>query len=91
MTLAENEYNIRIQMGTWKAPTIQALEIMAMKVLLHQANTSSPPAKNSENNENGNKTKTVTPFKGYVERTEEERKPKPWKFVTPKTGEKWEH
>jgi hypothetical protein len=90
MTRAENEYNIRIQMGTWKAPTKQASEIMALKALLHQANTSSPPAKNNENNGNGNKSNTVTPFKGYAERTEEERKTKPWKFIAPKTGEKWE-
>jgi hypothetical protein len=63
---------------------------MALKALLHQANTSSPPAKNNENNGNGNKTNTVTPFKRYAERTEEERKTKPWKFVAPKTGGKWE-
>jgi hypothetical protein len=64
-------------------------DIVALKALLQQAKTTTP-AKNNENNASENKVNMVTPYKGYAERTEEERKTKPWKGIAPKTSEKWE-
>jgi hypothetical protein len=77
MTRTEKEYNIQVKMGTWKAPTKQATEILAIKAPLHQAKNTTTPKKNESNgngyNGSGNKSNMVTPYKSYAERTEEER------------------
>jgi hypothetical protein len=92
MTRTENEYNIRIQMGTWKAPTKQASEILALKALLQQAKVTSPTKaqQTSDNNKGNRKANVVTPYKSYAKRTEEEQTTKPWKFICPKEGETWD-
>jgi hypothetical protein len=68
MIRTENKYNIRIQMGTWKAPRKQASEILALKALLQQVKVASPPnAKQTGEMNNGNrKANVVTHYKNYA-------------------------
>jgi hypothetical protein len=68
MNRAENEYNIRIQMGTWKAPTKKDIELMAMKSTVEKSEKADMINKNESNNGGKN-----TPRKSYAERLKQKK------------------
>jgi hypothetical protein len=84
MNKAENECNMRIQMGTWKAPTRKDLGLMAMKATVEKFEKAAVSKKKEIANVSNN-----TPRKSYVERLKEEKKTSPWKFKAPEKGEAW--
>jgi hypothetical protein len=85
MIRAENKYNIRIQMGTWKALTKKDMIITALKATVENMNSCKRNA-----TDNGNDTpKKVSPNKNYEERLKNERKKSPWKFEAPSKNDGW--
>lgn len=83
MTQAENEYNIRVQMGEWKVPSPKDLEITALKATIAKGTPSPKAAATSS----GSADKT--PKKSFAERIAAERISHPWKWIAPKAGEPW--
>jgi hypothetical protein len=87
MIRAENEYNTRIQMGTWKAPTKKDMIITALKATVENMSSGK---KNAEDNPNATPKKSnTTPNKSYEERLKNERKKSPWKFKAPSKNDNW--
>lgn len=83
MTQAENEYNIRVQMGEWKSPSPKDLEITALKATIAKG-TPSPKAASAAT---GSSEKT--PKKSFAERIAAERISHPWKWIAPNAGASW--
>jgi hypothetical protein len=84
MNRAENEYDIRMQMGTWKAPTKKDLEWMAMKATVEKFEKA---AINKKKDSIGGDH--ITPRNRYAERLKDAKKNSPWKFEAPGKGESW--
>jgi hypothetical protein len=76
MNEAEDEYKSRVQMGDWKAPTKQDIEITALKATINHQNIKTP------------KTPTFDQDKYEAHQANEMAK-SPWKFDAPGPGEPW--
>jgi hypothetical protein len=84
MNRAENEYNIQMQMGTWKAPTKKDLELLALKATVAKFEKE-VMGKKKDTTGGGNNT----PRKNYADRIKDEKKNSPRKFEAPGMGEPW--
>jgi hypothetical protein len=82
---AVNEYNTRIQMGDWKAPTRKDLEITALKVFVAKYQKQTPQnSDDSGSNKSNQKGK-----KSYEMRLSDEKASHPWKCISSSKGEIW--
>ena len=85
MTQAENEYNIRVQMGEWKSPSPKDLEITALKATIAKGSPVAKAAASTASSGSAEKT----PKKSFAERIAAERISSPWKWLAPNAGAPW--
>jgi hypothetical protein len=87
MIRAENEYNIHIQIGTWKSPTKKDMIITALKATVENMSLGK---KNAADSSNETPKKSNTPLnKSYEECLKNEKKKSPWKFEASSKNDNW--